>query len=345
MNNKFHKILKILQICGLYHFYLVKPISRPKQNLKSTFQISHAYNEEISRRSATNKKSLMLKTYSVMLMILTFLGNGVYITYTALHIYQGTEEDFNNFGNASWNIIWMALHAFNMIWWQIKSAEIGQIIVQISQLDKDYNIFVPISYNSFPHYLTSVVLGAVSISSDLIFTKISCGDDRECNFAFSFLLFVWMRNIAVDISLLLFFWMLTSVLTLSLKSAFSDFVENCDFCLGSIYDKSQMNQNVMVLEERITDIYATVDNMMVVLGWPMLVRCLYDMLSTSICLYFFVDFIRIGSIEIVNIMVVFIWRAAGILAQSSSPDEFNSQVRIFSFSMCARTVELHDIFQ
>ena len=80
-------------------------------------------------------------------------------------------------------------------------------------------------------------------------------------------------------------------------------------------------------EYEISNLDLAVLDFMDLMGCLCLFRCMYDMISTTLSLFFFVSYLEHEWFNAFNVLLVFSGRALGILALASSAEKFNKKVR------------------
>ena len=315
---KLNAVLKLMIYCGLYW---EEPGTNNYVKYAKTMQVQPLPPENIEK----NKLHLNLaKIWSFLLLTIPIIGAFVYSGTLAYYTFDDNDSDLIRFlGNIFWNICFSSVSIFLIIWIFFKNAHLRRLVQRARAFAKEYNFDLLWKSNLYTLYMISVGFAICASISDLLFTRFQCTlDSSQCNFITLVLTIMWGRFLFADIGISLFFWCITSILSESLLCCIQRLVSSSKTLSKTAF----MNDYFLNLEEKIVFIFEVIDDLMQFLGWPMLIRCLYDMSSTAIAMYFFIDFALNKQVTAINVVLVYCWRGFGILAHASSADSFNNTV-------------------
>ena len=331
MSEKLEIILKLMMVMGMYW-------ERPYhgQKLKNVKKMTvRSKSRELFERKKRSLNSA--KIWSFLLLMISTIGTFIYAGTLAYYTFDANDSNLIYFiGNTFWNYTFSGLSIFLMIWVFSQNAKLSRFVHSMRQLVAEYDLDIPWKTNFFALYILSALFAVISIISDLTFSTLNCTlESSQCTFINILLSVMWVRFILIDIALSLFFWCITAILSQSLFCCLQRFVNVSDAFSKPAFtspSSGSLNGCFINFEEKLTTIFVAVDSLMQFLGWPMLLRCLYDMSSTAIALYFFIDLATSEQISTINVVFVFAWRGFGILAHASSADFFNKSVsKIYFF--------------
>ena len=345
----FRACIALLQVCGL-HF---------RQNC---FDFNDRDAQGFLEDHETNI-SYFLLMLSVLLTIGRLVGALMYIV--TLPYLNASDERFNKIWLTVWNISWIALHQIiaTVFVWKCKQISImfqRVYILLLKTPKRAMDIHHVLSMISFASMSIAFVITDMNyniISYPELLSKQSVKlfywflwiSNTTVNAAFVFTLILTTANLSIVLDQL-FVEILKLECNISLethekslqKKIFSrreiaSFREEIP-SVGSIeilksshitdinsLKDLDLESKLLNVENVIAEVYDSIDLMMSIFGFSILLWLLYGTLETTLSMYFGFLSLMDGSIG-VNFFVLLFWRFGGMLLLSSAPDDFNNKV-------------------
>ena len=216
---------------------------------------------------------------------------------------------------------------FFSLYFLCKAAAVRYFIRKILNLSTKLDLCVNWRSNYILLYLASTLFLVFTAATDMIYLINEYLMDLSFESKTAFVL-LWIVYIAQEAALLYFFWMVTYVLTQALCSVGGKVMDWTKSCANQ---RTKQNLKDALLsgefEYEISNLDLAVLDFMDLMGCLCLFRCMYDMISTTLSLFFFVSYMGHEWFNAFNMLVVFSGRALGILALASSAENFNKMVR------------------
>ena len=280
--------------------------------------------------SETSVKALI---WSVLLLAFSFVVSNSFASCLISFSKYNEKDDLTDLSNTVWNMLWFAMNNSVPLWFLINASEVSNILTKTYTLSKHFKLDVTWTSNYISIYLLNFLMGFITTFTDMYLnSEYTLGSDIFSTLQKAFPL-LWFQYYVLDVTTLLFFWMITHALTETFVSVCQDVADLTNSDKPKCFRRDVKS---MILsgefEGQILDIYAGLQDLMDFIGCICLIRCIYDMVSTTVTLFFFISFVDKTNSKAISMLLAFLKRALGIFALSSSADNFNKKVGLIIYN-------------
>jgi len=308
------RVVKFLSSCGLYHL-------KPERLQELSNEVKKYSEEEGDSNKYQQTQSKFLILWRLLIILFTVVCCSMHFK-NLVEAQSYPDNYFHQLGTTLWNLAWLFLYVFTLFWFLFKSNSTGVLIDKIFAFSTDLKIPKYSKYTVL--YTINILFGFLCAVFDIYIEFEGCDSSTQlCYIRWLKLTGIWIVFLPMNIGVSLFFSTMVTILMQRLAT-----LCQMKFVQSASQTKLQQTRRICELQLQIVEVYDTVDQIMGLFSWPILLRCIYDILATVLSLSLTIDSIEGKQKDIVSMIMALLWRITGILIYASLADDFDSMVRV-----------------